>query len=120
MTTNVLSAERQTTLVTTALKCSVTTVKGLATSPMTALTKLLHQEHLITTTGCIPGHTKTTTIETDHNPLTTDTVTEDASASYNHTTDLTVTEALATTKDVHPTPHPTMQKFMLSFDSLMP
>ena len=47
-----------------------------------------------------------TTIETDHSPLTTDTTTEDALNGHNHTTDPTMTEAQATTKDMHPAPHP--------------
>ena len=93
-------------LVTTALMCSVTTAKNLATLPKTALTKCLHQEYLITGTGGVPGCIMTTTIETDHSPLTTDTATEDALTSYDHTTDPTTTEALATIKDMHPTPHP--------------
>ena len=36
-----------------------------------------------------------TTIETDHNPLTTEIATEDALTSHDHTTDPTVAEALA-------------------------
>ena len=46
----------------------------------------------------------TTTIETDNSPLTTDTATEDTLTFHDHTTDPTVTEALATTEDMHPTP----------------
>ena len=78
MMTDVLSAERQATLVTNAMMCSVTTVKSSATSPKNVLTKSLHWGHLATTTGYIPGCIMPTTIETDYSPLTTDTAMEGA------------------------------------------
>ena len=79
MMTNVLSAERQATLVATALW--VTTAKSLDTLPKTAPTKSLHLE-----TPChVPGHVMTTTIETDHSPLTTYTALVDALTSHVHT-----------------------------------
>ena len=44
--------------------------------------------------------------ERNHSPLTTDTTTGDALTGHDHTTNPTATEALATTKDTHPDPHP--------------
>ena len=104
MMTNVLSAEVQATLVATVPMCSVTTAKSLA---KTATTKSLHSEHLATTTGHIPSHVMTTTIEMDNSSLTTDTTMEDTMTNHNHTTNITAIEALAATKDMHPTLHPT-------------
>ena len=105
--TDALSVERQSTLVTIALRYSVTTVMVSAILPMIALTKSLHWGHLSTITGHIPSHVTTTTIETDNSPLTTDTMMKDALTSHDHNTNPTMTETLATTKDMYPTPHPT-------------
>ena len=99
--------ETQVTLVTTALMCSAITAKTLATSSRTVQTKSLHQEHNITMTGCAPDHIMTTTIGTDPSPLTTDAAKEDALTSQDHTTDPTVTEALATIGEMYTIPHPT-------------
>ena len=107
MTTNVLPAVRQTTLVTTALIHSATTMKSLATLHKTVQIKFLHLEHHATTTGCAPGHIMATTIGTDHSFLTTDRAVEDTFTSHNHTTDPTMAEALATIEDIHSTTHPT-------------
>ena len=49
----------------------------------------------------------TTTIETDHIALTRDTTMVDTSTCHDCTTDPTMKEALATTKDMHPAHHPT-------------
>ena len=46
--TDVLSVERKTNLFVTALLCSVTTAKSLATLPKIALSKSINQEHLTT------------------------------------------------------------------------
>ena len=105
--TNVLSVERQATLVITVLMCSITIVRSSATLPKTAPMKSLHWEHLATATDHIPSHAMTTTIEIDHSPLTTDTAMEDTLTGHDHTTDPTVTKALATTEDMHPAPNPT-------------
>ena len=64
--------------ITTALMCSIITVKTLTTLPRTVQTKSLHQEHHITTTCYAPNHIMTTAIGTDPNPLTTETASEDA------------------------------------------
>ena len=44
--------------------------------------------------------------ETYHSPLTTDAATEEVLTGHDHTTDPTITEVLATTKDMHPAPYP--------------
>ena len=118
MMTDVLPAERQATLVITALMCSVTTIKSLATLSKTAPTKSLHWEYLATTTGCIHGHIMITTIETGYSPFTTDTAREDALTGHDHTTNPTTIEDLATTKDTSH-PHPTTTAIhTLTFNSL--
>ena len=112
-----LSVERIVTLAATAPVHSVT---RLATSPMTALTKSIHQEHLATTTGHVPSCVITTTIETDHSPVTTGTATEDILTGHDHTTDRTMTETLTTTKNTHPAPHPTTKAAHTSLEILIP
>ena len=104
MMTDVSSVGRQATLAATALMHSVTT-EEFGHCAKTAQTKSLHQEHLTTTTGHIPGYFMGTTLGTYHSPLTTHATTEDASPSHYHTTNPVVAEALATIKDMHPTPH---------------
>ena len=99
--TNILTVERQATLVATALMCSLPLQRVSVTLPKTAPTKSLDWEHPYTTTGCIPSHIITTTIETDHSPLTTDTTTEVALTGHNNTTNPTTTKALATTRDTY-------------------
>ena len=103
--THDLYAERQATLVATALIHSVTTAKAVATLPKTAPEESLHWKHLTTTTGCIPSYVTITTIQTNHSPLTRDT--EDTLTSHDYTTDPVMPEVLATTEETHPTLHPT-------------
>ena len=96
MMTDVLSVVRQATLVATALMHRAITAKSLATSPKTVLTKSLLWEHISFITGHVPKQVMTTTVGTDHSPLTVDAAKEDALTSQDHTTDPTMAEALAT------------------------
>ena len=58
-------------------------------------------------TDHVPHHNMTTTTGTNHSPFITDTARKDASIGLGHITDSTTTEAPATTRGIHPTPHPT-------------
>ena len=53
-----------------------------------------------------PNHIMTTITGTDQSPFFTDAAREDASIGQGHTTDPNAAEAPATTRGMHPAPHP--------------
>ena len=97
-------------LVATVMMCSVITVTALITSHTTAQKKCPHQEYNTIMTDHNPRHITITNTGADYSPFITDLTRKDVLTGQGPIINLTVEEALATIKVLHPLPIPSLQQ----------